>query len=372
MNSTKVLIVCLVVAMVSLWAAQAGYGQFWSWVAYGCTIIGGVTGFAYAIIWFSNYKSYKDRIMGVPARLANELIKSGDTYAGDLLGQRLRLAYVVIHYYLGEQWFNDKVCLQDSFDPFMLNEHDEKGENRWMFQYRVEGLADALFELRNCKNFDVLCDRFRNGDAKSCHAEAKTASVFAKDGFEVEVVRLTGKRGEDFDFVARKASQEISVEVTAKEDAALTVKTIANTLRKKRGQVPADRAAILYVIIPEEWTEDGPTADSVFSEAIGNHFRNSKTFNAVSLVWVNKIVLGEGRAFALAYHPFEHPSPRHPIGDMSFLRPDHPRGDLNTLRGRVKTDSEGLERELEGGHGEPPPSYLEWYLLASKTDNEHS
>ena len=154
--------------------------------------------------------------------------------------------------------------------------------------------------------------------------------------------------------------------MTAKDPAQLTVATIRNTLAGKRSQVPSDRAAILYIIIPEDWTEDARTAEATFSEALENFFRGSRRFNAVVLVWEATPVLDEGRIVAVTYHPFENPSPRHPIDDMSFLRRDHPRGDLNTLRNRISTDSEGLREELGGFTSEPHTSFYDWYLLAGQ------
>ena len=143
-----------------------------------------------------------------------------------------------------------------------------------------------------------------------------------------------------------------------------TVATIKNTLTEKRSQVPADRAAILYIIIPEEWTADAHVAEKIVSEAVGNFFGRSRRFNAVVLVWEATIVLGEGRIFALTYRPYENPKPRYPIDDTSFLRPDHPRGDLSTLRRLIETDSAGLKSELEDVTSEPHPAFYDWYLLA--------
>jgi hypothetical protein len=307
-------------------------------------------------------------MVGVPESLAKELIRVGAKHAGTPGRQRMAMAYPIISYYLGNPWYAERACLHKKPDPFMVNEIDEESENRWVYQDRLVGLADALFQLRDCQNFDVLCERFQGRETKPCFTEAIVAKSLSKDGFEVEIVRESGAKGKDFDLLARKGSLEISVEVTAKDAPELTVATIRNTLDKKRKQVAADRPAILYMIIPEEWTENGAEAERIFSEAMESHFRNSQTFNAVCVVWYAKIVLGDGRIFVLTYCPFEHPSPRHPIEDLSFLRPDNPIGDLDHLRNRVKTDSEGLTRELDDGRGGTPPSFFEWYSCVTQGD----
>ena len=307
--------------------------------------------------------------MCIPERLAGELVEAGGRLGDNLPLLYYRMAFCVIRFYLGEQWATQKVRLQDKFDPFMLNEFDEGSEDRFVHCDRVVKLGDALFSLRNCQNFDVLCERFRSRDTKPCFTEAQIAGSFANDGFQVEIVQETGVRGADFDFIAHGPCQDISIEVTAKESTPLTIATIKNTLAGKRSQVPADRAAILYIIIPEEWTEDARVADAIFSDALSNFFRGSKRFNVVVLVWQAVIALGEGRIFASTYRPYEHPLPRYPLDDTSFLRPDHPRGDLSALRYRVEIDSAGLKRELENTNSEPPPSFYNWYR--SRANSTH-
>jgi len=201
----------------------------------------------------------------------------------------------------------------------MLNEFDEESDNRFTHMNRVVDLGNSLFELRNCINFNVLCERFRSRDTKPCFTEAQIAGSFANHGFKVEIVKETGVRGADFDFIAHGASLDMSIEVTAKELAPLTVATIKNTLTEKRSQVPADRAAILYIVIPEEWASDAQVAETTFSEALGNFYERSRRFNAVVLVWEATLVLGEGRISALTYRPYENPSPRHLIRDTWFF-----------------------------------------------------
>jgi hypothetical protein len=300
--------------------------------------------------------------MDVPEQLANELIEAGESHADDLPGLHYRMAFCIIRFYLGEDWADQKVRLQHEFDPFMLNEFDEESDNRFTHQNRVEGLGDALFRLRNCSNFDVLCGRFRSRETKPCFTETQIANLVANSGFQVEIVEETGVRGADFDFIAHGACEDISIEVTAKEPVPLTVATIRNTLQSKRDQVPADRAAILYIIIPEDWTEDANLAESIFSEAFENFFNGSRRFNAVVLVWVAALDIGEGRAFALTFRPYENKAPRHPIDDTSFLHDEHPIGDLNTVRERVNNDSVKLKKELEETFSAPHASFYDWYL----------
>lgn len=298
------------------------------------------------------------------SRLANDLFAAGNQYSNDLLSMFHRMAFCVIRHYLGAEWAAQKIHVRTDFDPFMLNELNELSENRFTHMKRVQTLADKLFLLRNCKGFDVLCDRFRKRATKSCYEEALIASFFFHDGFEVEIIKESGIRGSDFDFVARRQEQSISVEVTAKEPVPLTVETIKNTLNQKRTQVPAHRPAILYVLIPECWTQDGQTAEAVLSEAIGSFFKSSQRFNAVILCWQKSIVLGEGRVISEVRLPYLHCSPRHPIHSTDFLN-FHPLGDINQLIQRAKAKPDELIEELKANLG-TASSFYSWYLAESQ------
>lgn len=194
--------------------------------------------------------------MTVPEPLATILIRAGDRYRDDIVALNYRMAVCILRYYLGEEWDDQKIRSQDEFDPFMLNGRVREGDTGWTNQLRVIRLGDSLFQLRNCQNFNLLCERFkiRVTDTKACFTEAQIASAFSSEGLQVEIVQESGMRGTDFDFLAHGRKQDVSVEVTTKNPGPLTTGTIKNTLRKKRSQVPSERAALLFIIIPEEWT----------------------------------------------------------------------------------------------------------------------
>ena len=75
----------------------------------------------------------------------------------------------------------------------------------------------------------------------------------------------------------------MSVEVTSKEEGALTVQKITNTLKEKRKQVPPHRPALLYMHVPAEWMK-GRRTFFVFTKAIRDFYLRSRRFNAVVLV----------------------------------------------------------------------------------------
>ena len=112
-----------------------------------------------------------------------------------------------------------------------------------------------MFDLRNCKNFQVLCKRFERRNTRQTFIEATIAHSVFKDSRSVEIIEETGVRGEDFDFRTICGKQVINIEVTEKSNLQPSVNTIKNTLRKKRDQFPKNEPAILYIVIPNNWAQ---------------------------------------------------------------------------------------------------------------------
>jgi hypothetical protein len=215
------------------------------------------------------------------------------------------MASRLIYLFLGWDWYQRKIAFQSSPDEWMLNgdweylKNSAKSENdvrRIIYAHRVIRLGDAIYTLikGKVKGRDILKERFFKRATKPCFIETEIASLLVFNGFEVEIIKESGVKGEDFDLLAKKDSITISVEVTSKEDGPLTVQTIKNTLHSKRNQVPGNRPAVLYIHIPAEWMSNIPKAQTIFSEAIVNFIARSKRFNAVVLVWEHVIPFMKG------------------------------------------------------------------------------
>lgn len=169
------------------------------------------------------------------------------------------------------------------------------------------------------KGLDALKKRFLERDIKPCFVEAEIASLFAYNGFAVEIMPETGVRGDDFDMTVQKNEITISVEVTAKEDAPLTIETITSTLKNKRTQVPAHRPAVLYMRIPAEWMRNPPYAYEIFSGAFAEFFRRSRRFNAVVLVWEDIIPVLNGALVGMSFRAGYNNNARHPVPGLEQL-----------------------------------------------------
>jgi len=197
-----------------------------------------------------------------------------------------------LHLIFGYEWVEQKINFRsENPDEWMHNGDDAwnavhpvtNDVRRVAHSHRVIRLANALFTLlfNHADGFDVLRERFRTRKMRSCFVESEVASMLSCKGFQIKIIKESGRRGEDFDILAIANETEISVEVTSKIEAKLTENTIRNTLHAKRSQVSKDRPAVLYLHVPPDWMRDRP----VFTEAITNFVRRSRRFNAFVVIW---------------------------------------------------------------------------------------
>jgi hypothetical protein len=208
------------------------------------------------------------------------------------------VARVNIGAMLGEAWVEKYVLPSLHPDPWMLNGNEEWFKahpvdgtdiRRGLHFYRVVRFSDALFTvgLGRINGFDVLRKRLRERtDMRALFAELEIASLLVKNKATVKVIGESGTRGQDFDLLVAVRGVSVSVEITAiAADAVMSARSILNRLRQKRTQVPANRLAILYLVVPDAWMTNYTAAFLLFNAAINRFSRESKRFNAVVLTW---------------------------------------------------------------------------------------
>lgn len=247
-----------------------------------------------------------------------------------MAGRLLTLAF-------GYDWYDRRIKFRASDpDDWMLNGSDawlaanptQNDVRRIVHTHRVIRLADAVYTLirGGVEGFDAVKDRFLSRPTKPCFIETEIASLLVCNGFRLKIIKETGVRGEDFDMLAMKDSDEVSVEVTSKVEGPLTVQTISNTLHAKRDQVPPGRPAVLYIHVPAEWTRDQTVALPVFTDAVVGFLKRSKRFNAIGFVSEEVIPFGGGGFPSMSMRVCFNEQPRHPFGPRHLFEV-HPGAD---------------------------------------------
>lgn len=286
--------------------------------------------------------------------LVEELSRSEEITGGNRQLVEIRIASAFLLLAFGREWYERKIAFRDDRpDPWMMNGSDrwlkripsaavpmspgwwrEDTSGLWLkiaktddvrrlvYGHRVVRLANALFTLLlgKAKGFDVLRERLRRPNTEPSFVEAEIASLLVFNGFEVEIVKETGIRGDDFDLLATRGGSTVSVEVTSKREGKLTVQTVKNTLDSKRNQVPPHRPAILYMHVPAEWMK-GRRAFIVFSRAIRDFFLRSRRFNAIILISEEVVPFLNGGFPRTEMQPCYSHIARHPFTWMELFTP---------------------------------------------------
>jgi hypothetical protein len=246
------------------------------------------------------------------------------------------LAGVNLSAILGKTWVEKHVLPSSHPDPLMLNGNDDwfkahpvsgRDIRRGMHAYTVVRLSDAFSTViaGKIEEGDLLRKRFRERtDMRALFAELEIASLLIRNKLSVKVIGETGKRGEDFDLLATVRGVPVSVEITAiEEGAVMSPRSILNRLRRKRTQVPADRPAVLYLVVPDDWMKNCNLAVLMFDAAIRRFMLQSRRFNAVVLSWENVTPTGDipiRRHLQAVYN--NHPRFRIPDYSVFGVKPD--------------------------------------------------
>jgi hypothetical protein len=224
-------------------------------------------------------------------------------------------AGLVIAFYLRADilYGEDKVAAANS------SENQRQNGTSHKLAIKIMMMGEILFDLRNSPGFAEFCQRSRGRHIRPALYELFAAISMQRAAFEISARPETGSQGQDFDFAAARQDEIINVGVTALTAKAFLQNTVRRALNQKRRQIPTDRPAIIFCVIPDEWQQ--AKADIAFSlqKIAFDFFANSKRVNAIAFVQEYYRTLDSDRA--LLNFPLivlTHPAPRL-ICDLRFL-----------------------------------------------------
>lgn len=196
---------------------------------------------------------------------------------------------------------------------------------------RLISLADSLFAVQHSKGFDFKLDELRamspeqpNVVLEDIAIELEVAKLLVRSGHEIEFVEpKKDQRGQDFDLrLTLRTGENANVEIKCKrEETPVNAKSLRNSLRDLRGQLPKGIAGVGFVRLPYEWVADDGFADEVRSVLEG-FFRNTGRVNAVVFVWEEWLDLGDGAlARAQKFRIELNPNPACPLDALATILP---------------------------------------------------
>jgi Holliday junction resolvase-like predicted endonuclease len=193
-------------------------------------------------------------------------------------------------YYAAAGWTIAWYLRKDIQSPDVDGFFDATGEvpvsgndTRWQQHVnRAILVAETLFLLRSSPGFEEQRKRLVERPLRSAFFEMLAAKQFLKAGFQISARPELNRRGEDFDFTARRAGDMVvNVEVTALTGKEPSQATVLNALRNKRRQLPKSAPGIVYCVIPESWSDAAINWDDYLQSIADRFFRDTTTVNVV-------------------------------------------------------------------------------------------
>ncbi len=196
-----------------------------------------------------------------------------DKMKNDDGGRTIGIANSVIAHFLGRSWFAAHIR-PDIPKLGFLNLDFSTNHRREATVFRVVELAENLFNLQNVTGFDTCIAQMRAGGEKieSTVAELDFGRFLYIHDVDFRFVEPQLRRGEDYDFeLAYSDCLLVPADAKCKfESTQINPDSVRNSLNKARKQLPADRAGIIFMKVPQSWLIDINTTVSMVN--VGHDF----------------------------------------------------------------------------------------------------
>jgi len=171
-------------------------------------------------------------------------------------GRTAVLAQSVIRHFLGLDWFKAHIR-HDAPKLGFLNYDFSSDAARERTTFRIVELAESLFNLQHIEGFDACISQMKGGGEKiqSICAELDFGRFLYIHDIKFRFVVPQMTKGTDYD-VELFMPDGLAVPADAKckfETTEINPTSVHNSLEKARKQLPADRAGMIFVKVPQRW-----------------------------------------------------------------------------------------------------------------------
>jgi hypothetical protein len=187
------------------------------------------------------------------------------------------LANTIIAHFLGKDWFAKHVR-HDALKIGFLNYDFSSDQRREASTFRIIELAENLLNLQHIEGFEDCIGQMEGGGDKieSTCAELDFGRFLYIHDVAFRFVVPTMTKGKDYDFeLLYPDGRSVPADAKCKlESTAIDPTTIRNTLEKARKQLPDDRPGVIFLKVPQAWTDDVSVAVAMVEEG-RRYFRNT-------------------------------------------------------------------------------------------------
>lgn len=201
------------------------------------------------------------------------------------LGRVYLLAIEVLIHLVGKQWIANNIFGKRPVDGFLRSKPQKKDDVLKLLD-RVIELAEMLFNFQDISGIENLVKRLTEKDSiESCVAELQAAKLLYNNKIPFSFNTPSYRKGDDYDAIAIVQGLEIACEFKCKVEATdFSGETIKESLREARKQLPKEKPCIIFVKIPEVWTTQRGTEESLL-KILAEFFRRTTRVNSVIFHW---------------------------------------------------------------------------------------
>lgn len=222
---------------------------------------------------------------------------------------RARVSFAVIEHFLGKDWFDKHIGLklvENNPTRNFLRTDKSEGDDGYLFQFRIERLANFLLNLSQTRGFNLVIDRIKSGDLEPIYNELDCACFFKRRALDFEFVKPLGSKGDDFDILIHDRNKKIPCEIKSKIEAtSISKNTIVRSLKKARIQLPDDTLSLIIITIPENWISD-ESLDSIIDDSVNEFMRSTLRVLTVVVCWKEHFKFELGFQTLSKYKVFEN------------------------------------------------------------------
>ncbi len=205
------------------------------------------------------------------------------------------VAMAVLRELMGERWLETYIMYGAKKKNILtLAEGNPASETEG--QLRLLDLAEMVYNLQPVPGFFDCLDRMRKGDIEGTLAELNLGRMLYWHGVPLRYVKRTGKQGYDYDvmFQFRNGMYGCADAKCKVDGQAFSAKSLENTLKKGRGQLPKDKPGVFFVKHPAAWLDE-PDFVECLRDIAYNFLRTTERVVSVKY-YVEPIILVDGFA----------------------------------------------------------------------------
>ena len=226
-----------------------------------------------------------------------------------------KLSRAVLQKFVGPDWIDQHIVRAKSG---YLRFRDDPPQARETHYMRTILLAEMLYNLQKIKNFDCCLHELVAGQVESTYAALEIGRILVTSatdkGMRFQFVKPSRRKGWSYDLsIAFSDGTRVCAETKCKlEETQITLKTIEESLKIAKKQLPKTQPGFIFVKVPRFWLDDEKFSTDMIGVADKFLRRTGRVVSVkyyTASVTYSRDVFGEQVGEVIAYR--EHSNPNH-------------------------------------------------------------